>query len=190
MKKTLVASILGLAAVVNTFAQGSVLFNNYGGLETDAIVRHSAQSTSPANTPLNNTFTAGLYFAFGTVAWSPSFLTDPASAGFTLASATAVFNQPPSGPGYFDGGVATIPGYVSGPITFVVVAYNGANYASSLVRGTSAAFTLPSISTGLSAAGEFGAGFLPFTVSLVPEPSSFALAGLGLAGLLIFRRRK
>jgi len=30
----------------------------------------------------------------------------------------------------------------------------------------------------------------PITLVAVPEPSTFALAGLGLAGLLIFRRRK
>lgn len=29
-----------------------------------------------------------------------------------------------------------------------------------------------------------------FTITAVPEPSTFALAGIGLAGLLIFRRRK
>ena len=35
------------------------------------------------------------------------------------------------------------------------------------------------------------AGLYPsFAVSIVPEPSTIALAGLGLAGLLLFRRRK
>jgi hypothetical protein len=30
----------------------------------------------------------------------------------------------------------------------------------------------------------------PITMALVPEPSTFALAGLGAAALMIFRRRK
>jgi hypothetical protein len=33
-------------------------------------------------------------------------------------------------------------------------------------------------------------GFSVFNAVAVPEPSTFALAGLGLASLLIFRRRK
>ena len=33
-------------------------------------------------------------------------------------------------------------------------------------------------------------GLQPFTTSTVPEPSTFALAGLGAAAMLIFRRRK
>jgi len=33
-------------------------------------------------------------------------------------------------------------------------------------------------------------GLTPFAIVAVPEPSSFALAGLGAAALLIFRRRK
>jgi hypothetical protein len=31
---------------------------------------------------------------------------------------------------------------------------------------------------------------MPALIIPVPEPSTFALAGLGLAGLVIFRRRK
>ncbi|MCS7338900.1 MAG: PEP-CTERM sorting domain-containing protein, partial [Verrucomicrobiae bacterium] len=33
-------------------------------------------------------------------------------------------------------------------------------------------------------------GMQPIVLQLVPEPGVFALAGLGLAGLMIFRRRK
>jgi hypothetical protein len=34
------------------------------------------------------------------------------------------------------------------------------------------------------------AGISPIGVAPVPEPTTFALLGLGAAGLLIFRRRK
>jgi hypothetical protein len=33
-------------------------------------------------------------------------------------------------------------------------------------------------------------GMAPFGIGFLPEPSTFALAGLGAAALLIFRRRK
>lgn len=192
MKKALVTSLLGLAAAVAVQAQGTVKFLNYG-FTTLAPVTYGPTGNGPLNAGVNNTYTAGLYYQFGTVSWAGG-LDDPAAAGWTLASASATFAAPNVGntPGFFDGGNVVIPGYLptTGPISFVVVAYNGASYATSLYRGSSVGFTLPSIATGLTPAGELGAGFQPFQVNLVPEPSSFALAGLGLAGLLIFRRRK
>lgn len=193
MKKTLVATILGIAAVATTFAQGFVSFNNYGGLATDAKITYGPTGGGPLNVGVNNTFSAAVFYQFGTVAWGGGHLVDPSTSGWSLAPGTATIAGPGSnGPGYFDAGVLAIPGYSSGPISFVVVAYqtSAGNYTSSLIRGSSVGFTLPSIATGLATPTEFGAGFQPFQVNLVPEPSSFALAGLGLAGLLIFRRRK
>jgi hypothetical protein len=38
--------------------------------------------------------------------------------------------------------------------------------------------------------GDFGSHLQPFTVQVTPEPATLALAGLGAAGLLLFRRRK
>jgi hypothetical protein len=59
-----------------------------------------------------------------------------------------------------------------------------ANYAVfSGLSGDSQTF-----STSFMNAGEYG-GISAFQVVAVPEPSSFALAGVGLAGLLICRRR-
>lgn len=190
MKKALVTTILGLAAAVAVQAQGTVKFLNYG-FTTDAQVTYGPTGNGPLNAGVNNTYTAGLYYQLGTVSWAGG-IADPGASGWTLASASATFAAPNVGntPGYFDGGNVVIPSYVTGPISFVVVAYTGANYSNAVYRGSSIGFTLPDIATGLTPAGEFGAGFQPFQVNFVPEPSSFALAGLGLAGLLIFRRRK
>jgi len=190
MKKALVASILGLAAAVNTFAQGVVAFNNYD-FNTDARINYGPTGGGTLNAGVNSSFKAGLYYAFGTVAWAGG-LADPTTGGFTLAAATATINTGTTAslPGYFVGGSATIPGYSAGPISFVVVAYNGANYAGSGIRGSSVGFTLPGIAVSPTPAGEFGPGLTSFQVNAVPEPSTFALAGLGLASLLIFRRRK
>jgi hypothetical protein len=62
--------------------------------------------------------------------------------------------------------------------------------------GWSGTFTYASGSTptvtasGAPLAPFSGSGAAPFGVSPVPEPTTFALAGLGAAALLIFRRRK
>ncbi|MEY4388044.1 MAG: motif, partial [Verrucomicrobiota bacterium] len=77
-------------------------------------------------------------------------------------------------------------------VTIVLVAYNGANYASSNIRGHSAAFQMTAQALPATAADVGTGAWTSFAVSAVapvPEPSTFALAGLGLAGLLIFRRR-
>jgi len=91
--------------------------------------------------------------------------------------------------------VVTIPGYVSGPITFEVVAFNGSNYGITTMRGRSGAFTMNSISTslflGATYLGENGqpmpdlaAGTLGWNPQIVPEPSALSLAALG--GLFAF----
>lgn len=89
-------------------------------------------------------------------------------------------------------GSVVIDSYTAGAITFEIVAYNGANYASSLMRGHSLAFTMSSLPiTGSgSPSPTFPDGVTSFGVYAVPEPATVTLAGLGLASLLIFRRRK
>ncbi len=99
--------------------------------------------------------------------------------------------------GYFFGNTVTIPGYTSGPISFIVEAYHGSSYATADWKGQSPSFTLSSIAftggtgnppppTDLTS----GPGALQSFVVTVPEPSVFALAGLGAAGLMAFRRKK
>lgn len=197
MKKTLVATILGVVACATTFAQGSISFNNYN--TAAGQVTYAPGSGGSPGTGVNSTFTAALYYALGTpvIPADPTGFADPTTLGLTLLGGNTGKTPPyPSqfvvngaGAGYFLGPAVQIPDYVSGPITFMVVAYNGANYASSLVRGHSAAFVEASLATGAQPVQNF-TGLQDFQVYLVPEPSSFALAGLGLAGLLIFRRRK
>jgi hypothetical protein len=195
MKKLIIAGIIGVAATASTFAQGKVVFNNFDGIGLDAPVHYGAGTDGTLGDGLLETYTAGLYYAFGTVGWTDGTgIADPAANGFTLNPITVAFTA--GDPGYFDASptLASITGYTSGNITFVVVAYEGANYNSAIYRGHSAPFTLSSIATGQTPADGFGAnvvgtGFQSFNVLPVPEPSTFALAGLGLASLVIFRRR-
>lgn len=198
MKRKLVSSILGVlasAAMVSTsFGQGQVLFKNYTQVGSTFV---SAPVTF-ANIPGNGAF-AGQ--TVGGNAWIANLLFS-LNGGTTWSSAgTAPFlgsgpGDTTGGAGFFSsGGAVTIPGYTAGPVSFQVQAYNGADFASSAGKGQSAIFSLPSIATGTAPVGdlfngETGNTFLQsFTVTLVPEPSTLALASLS-AAFLAFRRRK
>ena len=57
--------------------------------------------------------------------------------------------------------------------------------------GSSAIFSYTTPTSGTPAPAEFLPNNLAgFSIGIVPEPSSFAVAGLGAAALVIFRRRK
>ncbi len=189
MKKKLLGLLAGAAAVVASVqsvnAQGYVTLDNYssGGPQITYL-----------GSPAPNTFTVGLYYALGNqVGNVPADATGVAIPGGPLALATGGgATVQIAGSGYFFSiDPFAVPGSTPGSVaTFSIVAYNGADYASSLIRGHSSAFTVtlgtstavPAVITGNSMPG--------FAVQAVPEPSAFALAGLGSAAMLIFRRRK
>jgi len=198
MKRKLVAAILGLAASVSlvssAHAQGRVFFNNYGGSganSTFAPVTYGAGSGGTVGTGVNNAYTAGLWYFLGTTSLAAGNGTLP--AGWELAPVTQQINAGATagagGEGLFVGPIAQIADYVSGPITFSVVGYNGGTYAASGIRGNSAGFTT-TIATGQAATQNFGPGLTTFSVTPVPEPSIFALSGLGAAALMLIRRKK
>ena len=134
-----------------------------------------------------------LYYALGTVA-DPVQTYDwgsPVSGAFTDLGVTGVtFSD-----GYFEGPTVIIPGYVSGPISFEVVAFNGTSFDSfnTFIRKRSGAFTesmiANSASSPLTLFGDNGPG-MPNIIIITPEPASLALMGLGgLVSLLVFRRK-
>jgi hypothetical protein len=176
MKKTVLAAALGIGvSIAPVYGQGYIIFSNHG-TTTDAMI-----TLCPllGGMPLDGSFTAGFFYQFGGGALTQSTTTQP------FNSAT---------PGYFQGPIVTIPGYSGGPITFQVVAYNGADYYSSFISGFAAPFTLLSLATGTQPVGEFGPALKPFFVGFfdtpcVPEPSAMALVGLGLVSLPIFGRK-
>jgi len=190
MKKALVASILGLATVVSTFAQGRVNLDTYNN-SPYPVIRYGANSGGILNNPINSTFTVGIYWAAGavSVANDPSGFALPETLGaLTLGTGLGSTSTIISTSGLFSStSDFVMSGLSSGSATIMIIAYNGASYASSSVRGHSAAFSITPAQLGTAP----GLGGMPsFQVIGVPEPSTFALAGLGLASLLIFRRRK
>jgi len=213
MKRKVIASVLGiagsLAMVAASYGQGSVVFANYtapsgSGATADPGVNAPITFGMTANVGgvngisgqrVGSEFTADLLYSLNGGA-TYSLLTQ-AQAGDPLYPTALLGTDGNNGSaaGYFQGPSITIPGYSSGPISFIVEAYHGASYTTADWKGQSAAFTLNSIATGTAQPGDFGTvggsgGSLQAFVVTVPEPSVFALAGLGAAGLMAFRRKK
>jgi hypothetical protein len=195
MKKLNTKVLLGIAVaaagVASSYGQGSVWLDNYSAAGSPRINYLSVAGKTDGAGVDDPTYKAALYFVLGTVS-------DSAGNGDLLGSLAAAVPlttfQAGLGAGYLSAVIDSIPGYTTGPITFEVVGFSGADYASSVglgaARGHSAAFTLASIATGTTLPG-FLDGLQSFNViGIIPEPSTFALIGLGTGALLFFRRRK
>jgi len=191
MKKTIVTSVMGVIAsaamVGSSYGQGQIQFLSYG-LTTDAIVTYNGVPVSGSAG-----YQAALYYALGTVA-EPS-ASDPLGVPSVLqlvpGSVTPFFNAPLAG--YFQGSAVTIPGFTAGLVTFEVLAWTGGNsYGDPLntVRGHSTVFQSDQVVALGLPVKEFGSALQVFAIQAVPEPSTFALIGLGIGALLCFRRRK
>lgn len=189
MKKSLLLSVLGLAAATATsYGQGSIQFNTYTSHGGSGLVTTFNANAAPAYTgAVTPDFTAQLLYSLAPVVEAAG--SDPISGAWTVAGGV-------SG-SFMAGGYFTGPNFVQNPYTpgsqvyFQIVAYrtSDGDYNSALYRGKSAAFS-QTLATGLELPGTMD-NLQPFQVYLaIPEPSTLALAGLGLASLLVARRRK
>jgi hypothetical protein len=197
MKRSLLLAVAGLALCANSsFAIGTIMLDTY---DTDGPLVLFKNSAAPA-VPLGAGWNAGLYYAIGDVRGSiasdigrfaePSTLggglTLATGAGSTATFYTSAFNTPGE---FLSGAILQLSVDPNITITAMVIAYNGSSYASSVVRGHSDPFlmtTSPVTTPFPQAVGEF---MQSFTI-VIPEPSTFALAGIsGLVWLACRRRR-
>jgi hypothetical protein len=209
MKKTIV-TIAVAALTVSSFAQGTLnVLNNLTG-----IFRAPIYGPEPGNPTLalhgqgslgvpsgatvfggallgaNNT---GARYAFA-VYGGPASVVDPAQ--LTLVVQTTFRDSATTGlpAGLINtlSGVI-VPGVDTGSQAKLQVrawdTTTGATYAAAGVRGASEMFTSGSLGGGATFAADM-TGWTSFNIAAVPEPSTFVLAGLGAAALVIFRRRK
>jgi hypothetical protein len=193
MKKTLIATACAAAlTALTTYGQGTFNFNNYSqnaGLGSPVTVQGTGEYVGAD-------YFASFYYMAGTVTDLGTFMSGATYYGSPVAFFGTTGTGPSHGPlvdgaGIFDGGSPVFG--AAGTYTIMVVAWTGgADYASATTRGASSLVQVDLVQNGGTTPLNNLGTLQPFTVSptVVPEPSTFALAGLGLAGLLIFRRRK
>ena len=206
MKKSIVLAILGIAAAAGTaaYGQGFVLFQNYFG-STSPTINFAATGVVPAakeGLAVGSSLSAQLLWYNG-LTGNASLLT---AVGAPVVFGTSVTSVSPvadgdlaDGAGFFIAPSAvTLTGYTSGLATFEVAVFGteGAN----TYTGTSALFTMTP-ATGSSPVPGFNqlqvaVGSIQYNpgsynvVNAVPEPATLALGGLGLAAMMLIRRKQ
>jgi len=188
---------MSLTAAV-AFGQGTVWFAN----DTTTLPSGQFITFAAADTPGNVFGTAGakavgaqfyvdLYYANGAgAAESALAKADRGTSQSKLRASTTTT------PGVWtSAGSVTLAGVAwGGTATLQVRAFDttgGATWATATTLGKSELFSYAVPSAATAPAGDFYmTNFKGFSVAAVPEPSTFALAGLGAAAMLIFRRRK
>jgi len=212
MKKSLLTlAVLGLTAA-GSFAQGYFLFTASKGAVWESFSSPGTSQYSSGNVYTSflwsnsGSFTGGSSTNSGVSAATVSSLL---SGGYSVAvnagtstevdvlSNTSTLSK--GGIGYLAGATFGVANTVGGSsYTIVPVAWNsaaGSTLSAALANGAyfglGNSFTYASGAGTLSTPSSFTAsGMLPFGVAPVPEPTSFALAGIGAAAMMIFRRKK
>jgi hypothetical protein len=207
MKKYLVTLAI-TALATSAFAQGTITFaNNATGLvkqwttatdttlmsvpKSGGFVELLAAPKGSSLTPLSGYSTMAAFLA--------------ANTSWAVVATTAIFPVN----GQFSGGGKTIANIGAGAdASYFLVGWTGASatydaaytawQGGTAMLGESSVFStatgnpnaVPVPGTPVSLAGSFTGMTLTAVTGPVPEPSTFALAGLGAAALMIFRRRK
>jgi hypothetical protein len=179
------------------YGQSRVNFNNLisgntitVGADNMGAAGGAAGAYVGANYSIQLLWAAGTYADLGLFfAANPQSSTPVAFFGATGGGPTT------DGAGLFDGGTVAFGG-AAGTYTALARAwYNNGQYSTySAATGANAnagQSALFSINATASPTPAPNTTFGSFTVgAIIPEPSTFVLAGLGIASLLLFRRRK
>ena len=199
MKKSLLTlTAIGVSALT-MYGQGRVNFNNYLATGPQYVTvgaqNQGASGGNSGNYP-GASYSIRLLWVPGTVTTQAAFdaANPTGSATFAFFDVTGPSNA--QGAGLFDAGTVAIG--AAGTYTMQAQAWfnNGqfATYSAAVTGGRNTGLSsLIQVGVTASPTPAPNTAFTPFTVGTtgtVPEPSTFALAGLGAAALLLFRRRK
>jgi PEP-CTERM motif len=204
MKKAIL-TMLAIGATTSLFAQGQLKFANTA---TTLVMTNDLQGHVGA--ALGSTFHVALYWGVLGSTEAQLVQIGPSGVGTVAGLAGVGSGRFTAGSTAYVTGTATP---INGTATFEVKGWTG-NYASydaayaaaiggdtSVLLGTSGLFNLATGGGGtptvpppsdLTAGGTstLTPAFTGLTLAPVPEPTTIALAGLGAASLLLFRRRK
>lgn len=211
MKKLLLTAC-AVTCAISVFAQGQVQFNNRvaaDGLQTHIYLGGTAQLTGngandlPAGTMNWAGYTAVLGAASGTQPFLAALMVNYGGSGVpTFAPDLSGFKSNPAAAGYLGGATTTLTGVgVNAPVNLNIFAWDTKSGAYADAAAAWNAWQGGLTAGGFSKTISYTTGgnqFTPgsmqglesFNIFTVPEPSSLALAGLGAAAMLIFRRRK
>jgi len=209
MKRILLTTIVSIAAV-GAFGQGAIdVGNNFGASVFRAPIYGPevgnpglsirGQSGAPAVPTGTTVYTGARLLGTGF-----RFVFYASTTGITAdvnglsPLATLAFGTTAGTAGFVVTSTVNVPGVTAGnTTTWQIRAWDlstGATWEEATVKGTSPLVNsgpLGGVTTGgpvLNAST--ASGWTSFNIYAVPEPSTFVLAGLGVASLLIFRRRK
>lgn len=200
--KTILTIVASLAVAAGAYAQGNIKFQN----GTTTALRFDSNAAAAGGAALagqklgpGSSFIVGLYIGNS----------GSAEGQLTLFKTTTISTVATSishaAAGLFNGGnPLVVTGFASPDVVFMVKAWSAGfasyeaayanptptTYAGKSALGTYAlkgvGVTITDIMSPAPTGGQVGT----FSVALVPEPASASIIGLGLASLMIFRRRK
>jgi len=204
--KKIVITLLSVAAATTMYGQGSFAFNDFAA--TAAIKIGASNGVSGEGSPgffVGSGYTASLYYGASSATQFSQLTYFPVPGGDPVFFGTGIADADQSAAaGIFDGGSFQIPGATGTVMMSVAVWWNGAGangvahtYAQALADGYNTGISplLPIVLSTSADPSTYQAldALASFTVSgpsIVPEPTTLALCGLGAASLLLLRRKK
>jgi hypothetical protein len=198
MKRGIFIAVLGMASAVAAYGQGYVNFSNYyNSTQTTGITYGNGPAVGLGVGPeISVTLLYGASTDTLISELTPLAYNDFAGDSSPIAAGNGIVSGPGAipasqGGGWFSGGAVLVPGTPGSVYAFALSAtgtylgktYNGVSGIFDGATQVSNLVGVPNLPPGL----ELGS-FQVLTV--VPEPTTLALAGLGLASLAMLRRKK